>query len=36
MTGVVPNDLAHSSLTKYKDEPGDNPVRFCFLFALLL
>ncbi|KAL4821145.1 hypothetical protein BDW67DRAFT_78696 [Aspergillus spinulosporus] len=27
MTGVVPNDLAHSSLTKYKHEPGDNPLR---------
>ncbi|KAL5003606.1 hypothetical protein BDV10DRAFT_198755 [Aspergillus recurvatus] len=27
MTGVVPNDLAHSSVTKYKDEPGDNPLR---------
>ncbi|KAL4788670.1 hypothetical protein BJX76DRAFT_3016 [Aspergillus varians] len=27
MTGIVPNDLAHSPTTKYKDEPVDNPLR---------
>ncbi|KAL5334356.1 hypothetical protein BJX70DRAFT_391476 [Aspergillus crustosus] len=27
MTGIVPNDLAHPPVTKYKDEPIDNPLR---------
>ncbi|KAJ0416274.1 hypothetical protein BJY00DRAFT_304264 [Aspergillus carlsbadensis] len=27
MTGIVPNDLAHSATTRYKDEPIDNPLR---------
>ncbi|KAL4952247.1 hypothetical protein BDW69DRAFT_195807 [Aspergillus filifer] len=27
MTGIVPNDLAHSPTTKFKDEPLENPFR---------
>lgn len=34
MTGIVPNDLAHSPITKYKDEPIEHPVSLFALFFL--
>lgn len=36
MTGIVPNDLAHSPITKYKDEPIEHSVSLFALFLLFL